>query len=55
MNHSVVEINLGEIACGLCLRHSSNGSSALTCENSDALSLGFYRRRSSRHSSLGSQ
>ena len=55
MHHGVVEIDLGEIACGLCLRHGSNGGFALTGKDGDALPLGLYCCRRRRHARLGSR
>jgi hypothetical protein len=46
---------LGEIACGLCLRHGGNGSFALTGKDSDVLLLGLHRCRRRRHARLGSR
>jgi len=37
VHHRVVEINLREVACGLCLRHRSDGGFALAGEDGDAL------------------
>ena len=53
--HGVVEIDLGEIARGLCLRHGGNGSFALSGKDGDALLLGLHRCRCRRHARFGSR
>jgi hypothetical protein len=55
MYHGVVEIDLGEIACGLCLSHGGNGGFALSGKDRDALLLSLHRRRCRRHACLRSR
>src|SRR5262249_52391098 len=45
MHDGVVEIDLSEVACGPCLRHSSYSSFALAGEDGDPLPLGLPRCR----------
>ncbi len=52
--HGAVEIDLGQIARGLCLRHSSNGSFSLGHKDGDALLLSLDRCRRCRDRRLGS-
>ena len=54
-HHGAVEIDLGEIACGPCLRDGGNGGFALGGENGDALLLCLHRCRRGRHARLGSR
>ncbi|MNN51710.1 hypothetical protein D3C81_1663690 [compost metagenome] len=52
--HGVLEIDPGEITCGLCLAHSGHGSLALGYKHRDALLLRLDRCRSGRNRGRGS-
>ncbi len=52
-HHGVVEIDLSEIARGLCVRHGGNGSFALGGKDGDALLLSLDRCRCCRHARIG--